>query len=368
MLTRDAIAAIHRMDDKPFFMTVFYSTAHFPYAAPAPYYRRFTFDDYMGRFKYHKPVGLGHEAPADDKDMKQVQGLYDGAVASIDDAAAKLLAELESRGIADHTILLVTGDHGETLYDHDHGQGHGDHLFGDEGTHVPLIVYDPRKKKQGAASGHVASIVRDVDIAPTIYALTGVDAPGDLDGRSLVPALDGAPLAPALAYAETGLWFTEDIPALPPSWRLPYPGVARLTEIDPQHGDEIVLQKAVRPLTLVAKHRMVRDEKWKLIYMPTRAGVKYLLIDTEADPNESLDVQAQHPDVLAKMKAELWAWMLRDPDMVERNGFLVPRDVSSLAKDGAGGIRLGDIGKGQGPAGAASDGESEEAPPEGAQP
>ena len=65
----------------------------------------------------------------------------------------------------------------------------------------------------------------------------------------------------ARAYAETGLWFTEDIPGLPSELRLPYPGIARLTEVDTQHGDELVLQKAMRPLTLVAKHRMVRDER-----------------------------------------------------------------------------------------------------------
>jgi arylsulfatase A-like enzyme len=350
-------------------LTVFYSTAHFPYAAPAPYYRRYTYDDYDGRFKYYRPVGLGREAPPDEKDTKQIQGLYDGAVASIDAAAGKLLATLESRGLADDTIVIITGDHGETLYESAHGQGHGDHLFGDEGTHVPLIVYDPRAPQAAsqATPGHsrrVTSIARDVDIAPTLYELTGVEPPDDLDGRSLAPALSGGSLTPALAFAETGLWFTEEIAALPPEDRLPYPGIANLTEIDPSHGDEIVLQKAVKPLTIVAKHRMVRDEKWKLIYMPTRSGVKYMLFDTEADPGETRDVSAEQKDVLAKMKAELWAWMLRDPNMVERGGYLVPRDVTELAEaSDSAGIRLGDIGRAPPPSDS-----SQEAPPEGAQP
>jgi arylsulfatase A-like enzyme len=340
MLTDDALRAIDRTNGKPFFLTVFYSTAHFPYAAPAPYYRRFTDPDYGGRFKYDKPVGLSHEAAPDDKDIKQVQGLYDGAVAAIDDAAARLLDTLQSRGVLDDTIVVVTADHGETLYDHDHGSGHGDHLFGDEGTHVPMIIVDPRRK----GARHEAGIVRDVDLAPTLYELTGVAPPQDLDGRSLVPALDGKPLAPALAYAETGLWFTEDIPALPASMRLPYPGIAEITEIDQAHGDEVVLQKAIRPLTIVAKHRMVRDDRWKLVYAPTRSGAKYMLYDTQSDPTESKDVAAQNPEVLKRLSGELWAWMLRDTDMVERGGYLVPRDVSTLGAHGeAAGLRLGDL-------------------------
>jgi arylsulfatase A-like enzyme len=184
-------------------------------------------------------------------------------------------------------------------------------------------VMDPRQRAPRRETG----IVRDVDLAPTVYALTGVAPPADLDGQSLVPALKGEPLAPQLAYAETGLWFTEDIPGLPAELRLPYPGIARLTEVDTQHGDELVLQKAMRPLTLVAKHRMVRDERWKLVYVPARAGVRWMLFDTEADPGETEDVSSAHADVLSRLQGELWSWMRRDPDMTEHGGYLVPRDA-----------------------------------------
>ncbi len=343
MLTGDAARAIGRMKDQPFFLTVFYSTAHFPYAAPAPYYGRFTDPAYRGRFKYFRPRGLGQEQPPDARDEQQIRGLYDGAVASIDDAAKELLEALEAAGIANDTIVVVTADHGETLYDHGHGAGHGDHLFGDEGTHVPLFVFDPR----AAHPAHVSSIVRDVDIAPTIYALTGVAPPGDLDGRSLAPALTGGTLTPALAYAETGLWFTEDIPALPAAWRLAYPSVARLTEIDARHGDDVVLQSSVRPLTIVAKHRMVRDERYKLVYVPTRTAVLYMLYDTVDDPAESIDVAGKHPDVVARLKSELWTWMLRDETMAEKNGYLVPRDsTQEVDPTAAGALRIGDAPRG----------------------
>ncbi len=338
MLADDAIALLDRTPSEkgadgkpaPFFMTVFFSTAHFPYAAPAPYYGKFTRPGYRGRFKYHKPVGLGHETAPDDEDVAQIRALYDGAVLGIDDACGRILDALAKKGLADDTIVVVLADHGETLYDHGHGQGHGDHLFGDEATHIPLVVYDPRRATSRGRRD--ARIARDVDVAPTLYELAGVDAPSDVDGRSLVPAMDGQPLAPALAFAETDLWFTEAIPALPQELRLPYPDISRVTEVDAAHGDELVLDSEVRPLTIVAKHRMVRDERFKLIYIPTRTGVKYMFYDTVADPAETRDVAAEHPVEVLRLQGELAAWMLRDSAMTMKGGYLVPHDMPVLPR------------------------------------
>jgi hypothetical protein len=159
-----------------------------------------------------------------------------------------------------------------------------------------------------------------------------------------VPALSGKPLAPALAYAETGLWFTETIPGLPNELRLPYPGIERLTEVDARHGDELVLQQGERPLTIVAKHRMVRDDRFKLVYVPARTGVRWMLFDTRVDPGEEHDVAEAHPDVVARLQGELWSWMRKDTDMTERGGYLVPRrtGAGAGAPDGAGEVAASD--------------------------
>jgi arylsulfatase A-like enzyme len=322
LLAGDALGEIDRANGNPFFVTVFFSAAHFPYAAPAPYETKFTNPNYRGRFKYDKPVGLGKDAPPDDDDVAQIRGLYDGAISSIDDSCEKIIRGLEDRHLLGNTIILITADHGETLYEANHGSGHGDHLFGDEGTHVPFVIVDPRHAPQQRNQ----SVVRDVDIAPTLYALTDVAAPNDLDGRSLVPALNGAALQDAYAYAETGLWFTQEIPAVSNDLRLPYPTLEGITELDPDHGDEIVIAEEMKNLTVVAKHRMIRDARFKLIYAPTRMGVVYMLFDTVADPMETHDVASTHAADVARLKSELWRWMLQDKAMVERNGFLVPRD------------------------------------------
>jgi arylsulfatase A-like enzyme len=337
MLEEDADRTLGELasSGKPFFMTVFFSTAHFPYAAPAPYYARYTNPNYRGRFKYDKPVGLGAEERLDDADVAQVRALYDGAITSIDDAAAELLASLDRRGLRDDTIVIVTADHGETLFDNGHGQGHGDHLFGDEGTHVPLLIIDPRHPQPHRD----ARIVRDVDLAPTIYDLTEVAPPHDLDGVSLAPALDGKPTPDSRAFAETELWMG-DVPALPDELRLPYPTLAHLTEVDADHHDELVLRKDVEAITTVARHRMVRDARWKLLYVPTRKGVKYMLFDVLADHAEIHDVAAEHPDVVTAMRGELWQWMLEDTRMTERAGYLVPRDAPDAVSNDPNALRI----------------------------
>lgn len=335
LLADDVEAELRALRKRPFFMTAVFSTAHFPYAAPAPYYRRFTSAAYRGRYKYHVPLGrpLAPEAPPDEDDVRQIRALYDGAVAAVDDAIGRVLRRLERLGLSDRTIIVVTADHGETLFDHGHGQGHGDHLFGDEGTHVPLVIYDPRLATETPAEGRrEARIVRDVDIAPTLYELAGIVPPPDLDGRSLAPALRGEPLEPRLAYAETELWLSEEVSGLPTELRIPYPGVTKLTVLDARHDAQIVLKREMVGPTLMARHRMVRDERWKLLYVPTRLGVRYMLFDTE-DPGETTDVAAQHPEEVKRLRAELWGWMLKDPLMEQKDGYLVPRE-SALARGG----------------------------------
>lgn len=322
MLADDAIDAIGAAHGHPFFLTVFFSTAHFPYAAPAPYYRRFTDASYRGRFKYYKPVGLEHEAAPDDADVAQVRGLYDGGVASIDTAAQRILLALDRLALRENTIVVILADHGESLYENGRGVGHGDHLFGDEVTHVPLVIFDPR----APAGRRVPAVVRDVDLAPTLYDLVGVMPPRDMDGQSLGALMSGAREAmPRLAYAETGLWFTEDIAGLDASLRIPYPGIAETTEVDADHHDDVVLKREMRGLALVAKHRAVRDDRYKLVYVPRRAGVKYVLFDTLDDPAETRDVARDHPAEALRLQGDLWKWMLADPTMEERGGYLVPR-------------------------------------------
>ena len=327
-ITRDALRFIDRVSESPFFLTVFYSTTHFPYAAPSPYYRKFSDPRYRGLYRFGKEYELfGPPEVLSDEDITQIRAVYDGCVASIDDAVRDLYQGLRERGLDQNTIIVVTSDHGESLYEDGHGQGHGDHLFGDEGTHVPLLIVDPRS----TAVRHIPDIVRDVDVAPTLCELAGLPPLTGIDGRSLVPLLRGASQEPVFAFAETEVWFADPMPAVPSDWRVAYPDIANLIEIDCEHNYEIVIRKELESLVIEAKHRMVRDMRYKLIYAPTRTGVRWMLFDTVDDPRELHDISSTESVILQRLQSELWNWTLADPVM-KRSGDRIVARRSSCAE------------------------------------
>ena len=87
---------------------------------------------------------------------------------------------------------------------------------------------------------------------------------------------------------------------------------------------------------------MVRDDRWKLLYVPTRTGVRWMLFDTANDPGETQDVAARHAEVVARLQGDLWAWMRQDPRMTERGGYLVPVDARDLGPSATGFLRIDD--------------------------
>lgn len=311
-----------RRPGSPFFMTVFFSTGHFPYAAPAPYYRRFADPGYRGPFRYHKPPLLEGTTPAD---IAQVRALYDGAMAANDAGIETLLAGLTELGLSENTIVVLLADHGENLYDEPgRGMGHGDHLEGDNSLQVPLLIYDPVHR---FAPHAVPGLVRDIDLLPTLLALLGQEgaaAPGELDGVSLLPLLRGEKSSLGLlAFAETELWFTPAGPGFLADQRLPYPDVTATTAI--AADDDIAVAERYRDLVTVAKHRALRSEQYKLIYRPTRDGPRYSLYDVRQDPHELHDLSAQEPQLLSRLQAELFRLLAKDPSVVIEGGFVLPR-------------------------------------------
>jgi arylsulfatase A-like enzyme len=304
--------ALREMDrgGKPYFLTVFFSTAHFPYAAPAPWYRKFADPKYDGPFRYQKPpLSTAKVGP---KDAAQIRALYDGAVAATDHAIGRLLEHLD-----DHTVVVLLADHGENLYDVEgRGMGHGDHLLGSAGDHVPLVIAAP-----GLAPRDVDAVVRDVDVTPTLAELLQVKAP-PTDGVSLQPLMRGEKLE-LHAFSETELWFTANGPGFEPDQRLPYPGVTGVTDL--AADDDVILKPEWQDMVVVAKHRSLRTQEWKLLYRPTREGALWSLYDLKNDPRELKDVAQAHPEIVEKLRAELIAWMTADGKTAMRGGFAVPK-------------------------------------------
>ncbi len=113
---------------------------------------------------------------------------YSAAVAAVDRALGAFLRALDRKGLSENAWIIVTADHGEGLGT-DGEATHGV-LLNDATLHVPLVIRPPGGGKQR----NVEVPVTLLDLYPTVRALAGLegsDAPGPMDGRSLLPVLQG---------------------------------------------------------------------------------------------------------------------------------------------------------------------------------
>ena len=108
-------------------------------------------------------------------------------ISGVDAAIGRVLDELEALGIAGNTIVLLMGDNGYFLGERGYA---GKWLPYDLSIRVPLVVYDPRVEDRLRGSTSTLTAL-NVDIAPTLLDLAGVEIPTSQQGRSLVPLLEG---------------------------------------------------------------------------------------------------------------------------------------------------------------------------------
>jgi arylsulfatase A-like enzyme len=110
--------------------------------------------------------------------------MYDSAVATVDDEVGRLLDHIRSLGLSGRTLVIVTSDHGEALGE----DGRAGHAYLDDyNLMVPLILELP----DGINAGSVVDTqVRLIDLMPTVLDVVGIEPPGSVDGRSLLPLID----------------------------------------------------------------------------------------------------------------------------------------------------------------------------------
>jgi len=123
--------------------------------------------------------------------LRELRDAYLGEAADADDRFAQRIAWLQSQGLWDDTLLIVTADHGEGFLEHGLTQ-HSNSLY-EEAVRVPLLVHFPADDARATLHGvSVPNRVSLADLYPTLLALTGAEPPPyALDGASLLPILDG---------------------------------------------------------------------------------------------------------------------------------------------------------------------------------
>ncbi len=149
-VTDRALAWVDRGRKKPFFLFLHYFDPHSQYDPPPPFQQQ-----YQGRN-------------------------YEGEVAFTDREIGRLLEGLRHDGIADDLLVVLSGDHGESLGDHGEAE-HGFFVY-DQTIRTPLIIKYPGRVTPGRRT---SKFVRNIDILPTITELMGLEPPYPIDGRSL---------------------------------------------------------------------------------------------------------------------------------------------------------------------------------------
>ena len=131
-------------------------------------------------------------------DLEYIRAQYDSEIRYLDDRVEELVRAVET-SFSDY-LLVVTSDHGESLGEHsiyfDHASVYEDTV------HVPLIIH-----RTDGTAGRTGALVQNIDIAPTILDLAGIERPGQMQGRSLLPVLRGDTHEHRdVVYVNQGLW------------------------------------------------------------------------------------------------------------------------------------------------------------------
>ncbi|MFQ5416059.1 MAG: sulfatase-like hydrolase/transferase [Myxococcota bacterium] len=213
--------------NRPFFLWLHFFDAHNPYGPPRAFAAKFPDAPYLAEVAYQ-----------------------DAEVGSV-------LHTIEELGLRPRTLVVLTADHGEAQGEH--GEFSHRYFVYETTMRVPLIFWGP---PQLAAGRRVASLVRSVDVAPTILDLLGRPPLSDIQGVSLRPLLSG----PDRDLGLTG------------------------------YGESLELHRVFG----VAPLRTVRRGAWKYIHK-----VNPELYDLAADPGELENLATREPRRVAAFQSEL---------------------------------------------------------------
>lgn len=257
-------------DDRPFFMVMSLTHPHDPFAIPRRYWDlyddaeialpRITIpiaqqDPHSLRLRH--VCGLDLDAVTEDQ-VRAARHAYYGAISFVDEQIGSVLETLADTGLAEDTIILLIGDHGEMLGER--GLWYKMNFF-EGGARIPMIVAAPGR----FAPRRVAESVSLVDLLPTLIDLAGGDddTATPRDGTSLMPHLAG------------------------------------------EQGPDLVLgeylgEGAIAPIV------MIRRGPFKFIHSPADPDQ---LFDLSADPDElvNLTLSPGHADTLADFRREVAA-------------------------------------------------------------
>ncbi len=255
-VTESGLHRLRSLEGRPFFLYAHYMDTHHPYSPPPPYDTMFGSGGAepppLDLFRRTTRSLRGSAADAlTSGEIAKLKDYYDGAIRYADDEIGRLVAAARRASGERDLVVVVTSDHGDEFFEH--GRFHHENLLIEELIRVPLVFWSSKGFARGA---EVASLVRHVDLLPTLSELIGAETPGEAEGRSLVPMLRG----------ETDTVTTESY----------------------AEGDYCA---------------SLNRGDWKMVMVDSTGAFR--LYDLSSDPGEKEDLALKAPDVYLEMKARL---------------------------------------------------------------
>jgi arylsulfatase len=348
-VTRRALAFLGEVDPgRPLFLWVHYNDPHWPYDPPATWV---TLPDVnaCSQLRWRDlPHGLlfGNHGGLAAAALEDCGRLYDAEIAYTDSQIGRLLDGLEAAGRLDNALVVTTSDHGENLGEAGLFYEHGPSVH-DASLRVPLIISGP-----GVAKARVdGDVARLEDLMPTLLALLEFPTAQwpPMDGLDLSARLrsggDGSqPKANGTAaLAESGsALFPRQFDLLVSGrkggrhcfhgaryslcrhrgYQAVFDHVAdpwlRQQIDDPEGEIAAPLEEQSRRWSVEgARERTARTPEFKLVEYPSaEGGYHRALYDLRADPAESRDVAAHHPEVAQRLARQLEDWTRELPTFV----------------------------------------------------
>lgn len=257
---------------QPLYLFAYYFDPHTWYDPPAPY--DILYDPtYTGTVTAeifgHGETAKSGELVLSARDVEHLLALYDGEITYWDAQLGMLLDKLESLGLLDNTLLVVTADHGEMFGEHGEWS-HAGSLY-EEVVQVPLLMRYSGVITPGL---QISTAVQSMDLMPTILDYTDITPTTSIQAISLRPLISGQTVTPTRAiYSEVDAIRN---PASPLYWVSP--------------PDDL---------------RSVRQDNWKYIahLLTPQADELYQL--EAASPYEQENLVLQEPE-----KAQVMYWQV----------------------------------------------------------
>ena len=169
-----------------FFLLLHYWDVHSDYNPPEQYRQLFCDPDYDGPVNgtegQHRLYN-NLEMDFNEKDLEYLRGLYDAQIRYFDSLFQEFYRFLQEMDLADSTLIIFTGDHGESLGTH-RFIGHG--WLQENQLRIPLFIRFPGKT---FPPGRIDALLETTDLSPGILDMYGIEIPADMVGKSFLPLI-----------------------------------------------------------------------------------------------------------------------------------------------------------------------------------